>query len=61
MATAKPAVQVHGAEELRRALKRMDGRLQDMKDVHADAGELVATVAVRWFPSSPARSMTPSV
>ena len=50
MAAGKPAVQVTGAKELRRALKTMDHRLDDLKDVHSDAGELVASRARQLVP-----------
>jgi hypothetical protein len=36
---------VTGAKELRRALKKMDGRLKDLKDVHDDVGHVVASRA----------------
>lgn len=51
MAAGKAAVQVTGARELRAALKRMDKRLtDDLKDVHSDAGELVAERARHYVP-----------
>ena len=40
---SRPAVEVTGAKELRRALRRMDDRVSDLKDVHDDAGALVAS------------------
>ena len=49
-AGSRPAVEVHGAKELRRALKRMDDRAQDMKDVHAKAGLLIADRAHKYVP-----------
>jgi hypothetical protein len=39
----RPTVQ--GADELRRALRRMSDRLDDMEGTHASAGEKIATVA----------------
>jgi hypothetical protein len=39
----RPTVQ--GADELRRALRRMADRLDDMEGTHASAGEKIATVA----------------
>lgn len=50
MAAGTPAVQITGAKELRRALKNMDRRLDDLKDVHSDAGELVASRARALVP-----------
>src|SRR6186997_2623054 len=38
----RAAVQVVGGPQLRRAFKKMEGRLDDLKDVHASAAELVA-------------------
>lgn len=45
MAAGRPAIEVEGSRELRAALKRFDDRLDDLKEVHADAGELVADAA----------------
>jgi hypothetical protein len=45
MARKQPVVQVEGAREVRKAMKRMDKRLDDMKDVHQAAGEPVAEEA----------------
>jgi hypothetical protein len=43
MAAGKPAkIQVDGARELRRALKHLDAGIDDLKDAHRDAGELIA-------------------
>lgn len=41
----RPAIEVEGAKELRAAMRRMDGRLDDLKDVHRAAGEIVASAA----------------
>lgn len=38
-------VRVTGAAELRRALKRMGDDLEDLKDIHREAGDLVAGTA----------------
>lgn len=40
-----PAVVVEGGPQLRRALRRMGDGLDDLKDAHHDAGELVADEA----------------
>lgn len=45
MARRTPLVQVEGAREVRAALKRFDGRLDDLKDVHQAAGQPVADEA----------------
>jgi hypothetical protein len=45
MAGGKAGVEVEGAKELRKALKRMDGRLDDLKDTHKAAAEIVAAAA----------------
>lgn len=41
----RPAIEVIGGPQLRRAIKNMDGRLDDLKDAHADAAEIVAAAA----------------
>ncbi len=41
----KAAVQVEGGPQLRKAFKKMGDRLDDLKDVHAAAGEIVASEA----------------
>lgn len=43
-------VEVEGARELRRALKRLDGNLADLRDVHRDAAELVRQEAASLVP-----------
>lgn len=46
----KPAVQVEGARELRRALKHMDGALDDLTDTNRSAAETVEAEAERTAP-----------
>jgi len=46
----KAAVTVEGGPQLRKAFKRMDARLEDLKDVHAAAGEMVAGTARSLVP-----------
>lgn len=43
-------VEVEGARELRRALKRLDGNLADLRDVHRDAAEAVRSEAASLVP-----------
>jgi hypothetical protein len=44
-AGGRPAVEIEGAKEVRRALKQMGDDLADLKDLHAEVGELVASEA----------------
>lgn len=45
-----PLIQVEGAREVRTAMRRMDDRLDGMKDVHQDAAEPVASEARELVP-----------
>ena len=47
---AQPTVQVDGARELRRTLKRADDDLGDLKDANQRAGQLVANAASQRAP-----------
>jgi len=44
------AIEVEGGPQLRRALKKVDARADDLKAVHADIGELVADRAEDLVP-----------
>lgn len=50
MARSQPTVQIEGARELRKALKRTDDRLDDLKDLHKRAAEPVADEARELVP-----------
>lgn len=41
-AGGRPAIEVEGGRELRRAFGKFAGRLDDLKALHADIGEIVA-------------------
>jgi hypothetical protein len=47
---SKPAIAVEGARELARALKGLEGGLDDLKDVHRETGEIVAQEAKEIVP-----------
>lgn len=50
MAGKAPAIQVEGARELRKALKTMDSRLDDLKDAHTAAAAPVLSEAQHLVP-----------
>ena len=49
-AGTRAGVEVQGAKELRRAFKRMDGNLADLREVHRDTAELVSSTARTLVP-----------
>lgn len=49
-ARAAARVEVTGDKELRRALKRMDGRLDELREVHREAGQEVLSRANQIVP-----------
>ena len=55
MAARAARVEVTGDKELRRALKRMDGSLGDLREVHRDAGQEVLTRANTLVPRKTGR------
>ena len=46
----KPSIQVDGAKELRRALKAVDGGIDDLKAAHAESAEIVERRAEQLVP-----------
>lgn len=50
MAGTPARVEVHGDLEMRRALKRMEGRLDRLREVHEDAGSVVESEARQLVP-----------
>ena len=49
----RSAIQVEGGPQLRRAFKKFDGRLDDLKELHESAADIVASAA---RPLTPHRS-----
>lgn len=52
---APAAIQITGAREFRAALRQMDDRLDDLKDVYREIGEVVAAEARQLVPSRSGR------
>jgi len=46
----RASIEVEGAKEVRRALKRMDGNLADLREVHREAAQDVASEAKTLVP-----------
>lgn len=51
----RPDLKVEGARELRKALKRVEGGVADLKAVHAEAAKIVETDAKRIVPKRTGR------
>lgn len=54
----KPSIRVDGAKELRKALRKVEGGIADLKGVHADAAKVVEERAGQIVPRRSGRLAT---